>query len=410
MHLTKDLVKGLPVGDKQSWANDDEVRGFGVLVSPAGGKTYYLRRRIGGRSVRLRIGRHPDIGAEAARKIAKEWAYIVETGGDPRRSGDVPTWAQMFALWLDRHGKTHRKTWQEDEAINRKHLAPLAHRQIAEITPGQLQELHARIGRTAGRRIANKAVQLVRAVFAKADKWEIWEGRNPARKVDLFREETRDRFLTREEIPRFLMSLRADEPVWHDFFLLCLFTGARRGNVEAMRFDQITAEGWRIPSTKTGKPYLIPLVSEARAILAHRSEEMESAAQRAAETLSEPVPLLRVTARRQREIDRAARTLKCCESGYVFPSAGSASGHIGRPNSAWRRILARADIQNLRIHDLRRTLGSWQAARGSGLPVIGASLGHKDHKSTSIYARLQLDPVLESMQGAVADMMKGEAI
>jgi integrase len=54
-------------------------------------------------------------------------------------------------------------------------------------------------------------------------------------------------------------------------------------------------------------------------------------------------------------------------------------------------------LSDLRIHDLRRTLGSWQAAGGSSLQIIGKSLGHKLASTTAIYSRLNLDPVRESV-------------
>ena len=52
------------------------------------------------------------------------------------------------------------------------------------------------------------------------------------------------------------------------------------------------------------------------------------------------------------------------------------------------------------MHDLRRTMGSWQAAGGASLQVIGKSLGHRNTSTTEIYARLMLDPVRASMEKA----------
>jgi integrase len=76
------------------------------------------------------------------------------------------------------------------------------------------------------------------------------------------------------------------------------------------------------------------------------------------------------------------------------------------PKTAWKRILTRAGIQDLRIHDLRRTLGSWQAATGASLPIIGKSLGHKSLGATQIYARLNLDPVRESLNKATDALLQ----
>ena len=70
------------------------------------------------------------------------------------------------------------------------------------------------------------------------------------------------------------------------------------------------------------------------------------------------------------------------------------------PVKAWKRILETSGIKDLRMHDLRRSLGSWQAALGASLSVIGKSLGHNDLQSTQVYARLQLDPVRLSVEKA----------
>ena len=140
--------------------------------------------------------------------------------------------------------------------------------------------------------------------------------------------------------------------------------------------------------------------------------------------------------------------------GFVFPGLGEA-GHLVEPKKGWRRILDRAElyqlidwiaeakggatkkavdakaatdlskalkqarlaakalgidpsgarIKDLRIHDLRRTLGSWQVATGANLPVIGRTLQHQNVSTTAIYARLNLDPVRDAMQKATKAML-----
>ncbi len=89
---------------------------------------------------------------------------------------------------------------------------------------------------------------------------------------------------------------------------------------------------------------------------------------------------------------------------FVFPGNGS-SGHLIEPTKGWKRILERAGVDDLRIHDLRRTLGSWQAKTGASLVTIGKSLNHKNQNTTAIYARLDLDPVRESVNAATSAIM-----
>ena len=123
---------------------------------------------------------------------------------------------------------------------------------------------------------------------------------------------------------------------------------------------------WRIEETKNGEPQIIHLSEQAIEILNRRS--------------------------------------KSRYSDWVFPSRASVSGHIEEPKRAWKNVLQRAGIEDLRIHDLRRTLGSWQAATGANSYIIGKSLGHKTQAATAIYARLNLDPVRESVNKATEAM------
>jgi len=101
---------------------------------------------------------------------------------------------------------------------------------------------------------------------------------------------------------------------------------------------------------------------------------------------------------------------------FVFPGVGE-SGHIEEPKKAVIRIMARAEIpygrkveNGVTLHDLRRTLGSWQAKTGASLAIIGKSLNHQSQQTTAIYARLDLDPVRASVNTATAAMMEAAGL
>ena len=61
-------------------------------------------------------------------------------------------------------------------------------------------------------------------------------------------------------------------------------------------------------------------------------------------------------------------------------------------------------LEDLRMHDLRRSLGSWQARTGASLVIIGKTLNHQSPQSTQVYARLDSDPVRQAMETAVSAM------
>jgi integrase len=156
-----------------------------------------------------------------------------------------------------------------------------------------------------------------------------------------------------------------------DYIFLALLTGARRRNVQSMRWDEIdwNQATWIIPAekAKSKKPNRVMLSPIALTVLENR---------------------------------KLAST-----SEWIFPGRGT-SGHLEEPKKAWRRILKAASITDLRLHDLRRTLGSWQAATGASLPIIGKSLGHTSLEATQIYARLDLDPVRASVNKATDAMLQ----
>ena len=88
---------------------------------------------------------------------------------------------------------------------------------------------------------------------------------------------------------------------------------------------------------------------------------------------------------------------------WVFPS-DSAVGHVVEPKNACARFLERTKLEDLRMHDLRRTLGSYMAMNNQSLQIIGKVLGHKLPTATHIYSRMAFDPLKQAMEAAQASM------
>ena len=68
-------------------------------------------------------------------------------------------------------------------------------------------------------------------------------------------------------------------------------------------------------------------------------------------------------------------------------------GHLIDLQYPWRRIRARAGLDDARIHDLRHSFVSGGLLGGEGLPMIGELLGHIQVQTTARYAHLANDPV-----------------
>jgi integrase len=309
---------------------------------------------------------------EQARKKATSLNAEVSDGYSPvdriRAKREEMTFADLFDQYIERHSKPNKVTWQEDIDRYNLHLSKLSKKKLSSIKRADISRIHGDISLTHPT-TANRILALASSIFGRAIEWGLWEGSNPATGIRRNREVSRDRFLQPDELPRFFKAL-SEEPntTIRDFILIALLTGARRSNVLSMRWDQISFDRaeWRIPMTKNGTPQTIPLSTEAMTIL-H---------QRVAVSMSE----------------------------YVLPGRAN-KGHLAEPKKGWERVLERAGIENLRMHDLRRTLGSWQARTGASLSIIGKSLNHKSPSTTAIYARLDLDPVRDSITTATAAMM-----
>lgn len=376
INFTKKTIDALPLPEngKRVTYHDKRTQGLSLRVSSNGTKSFNVRRKIKGRAERVTLGKYPTMSIEQARKNAAETNAVIAQGesvnSKKRAIREEMTFGELFDIYLDRYAKVHKKSWKSDVSQYEKHLKIWVNKKLSEFKKQNIQKIHADIGSNSGIYAANRVLALIHVVFVRAIEWG-WEGSNPASGVKKFKEQSRERFLHADELPKFFESL-ALEPnkIYRDYFLLAILTGARRANLLAMRWDQINFDRaiWTIPydETKTKENYHIPLVSEVLLILTQRKRNRVSE--------------------------------------WVFPSTGK-TGHLVEPKKAWKRILERAELTDLRIHDLRRSLGSWQAATGASLSIIGKSLGHKNINSTAIYARLNIDPVRESMETATSAMM-----
>lgn len=369
----------------KAYYSDTETPGLYLAVTAKGVKSFSYVRRVGQRVGRVTIGRFPAVTVERARKEATRLANEVAQGNDPaeerRKARGETTVAELFALYLEGHAKPHKRSWQGDQGQYDRYLADWKARKLSQVRRADVAGLHAKIGRDNGPYAANRLLALLSAMFNHAASLG-FEGGNPAKGVKHFKEQSRDRFLHADEIKVFFTALADDKtpPLWRDFFTIVLLTGARRANVMAMTWAdlELTRGLWRIPESqsKSKEPMVCILHPAAVEILQRRAET--AAAQ---------------------ELDK--------QSPYVFPGKGK-SGHVFDPTKPWKDLLNRAKIKNLRLHDLRRTLGSWQAASGASLSIIGRSLGHKNINTTAIYARLDLDPVRASVNTA-GDMILAAA-
>jgi integrase len=372
--ITKSVIRELRPPDRgRLMVYDTIVPSLAVRVTPTGHVGFYVYRRVRGQPTFVHLGNHPDLTPEQAREAASRVIADIGSGRTPRpRIRGQKTLLDLFEHWMI-HAKAHKASWKEDERQFEKYLTHWRTRQLATITKAEVVKLHAEIGAENGRITANRVLALVRAMFNRADDLG-FEGRNPCSRVKPFREESRDRFLLPEEMTKFFAALE-DEPEYvRHYFTLCVLTGQRGCDVRSMAWKEIDfgQAVWRNRQRKTREIVSVPLVEEAIDILKARSGN---------------------------------------DSQWVFP-AKRREGYLGYPQKSWERIQERSGLTDLKPHDLRRTVGSWQAINGSSLHVIGAALGHKTAEATAIYSRLTDAAVRDSVSKATSAILaaaKGES-
>lgn len=440
INFTKAVLDGLavPVDGQRFVFHDVKTPGLELRITSKGAKTFSLRRRVkGGELERHTIGRYPDVSVDQARRHAAALTGHLAVGESvvaaKRLRKSQITFADLFGQYLARHSKPRKRTWREDESKYKAYLARLlGPRKIQDITRQEIAAVHSKITADGHSTTANRVLALASSVFG----WGISAGlgeTNPARGIKRNPERSRDRFLQPDELPRFFRAL-AVEPneTIRDFFLMCLLTGARRSNVLTMRWRDISFERaeWRIPRTKNNTAQVVTLTPEAVKLLEDRRGMQEARESREGADAKELIYVFEGTGKRGHLIEPKKGwervLLRAGALGFVEALAHKAQwpGNVEReavdlaltlPAQAMEKYaeegrllhLKPADfaIEDLRVHDLRRTLGSWQARTGASLAIIGKSLNHKSVQTTAIYARLDQDPVRASVRRATDAML-----
>ena len=228
-----------------------------------------------------------------------------------------------------------------------------------------------------------------------ASKRKLVEAMNPAKGIEKYREEGRERYLTGDELQRLGGALVEAETagipwvidatnpnskhtpkLWKgqrellDPFAvaairLLLFTGARLREILHLKWEHIDLERGLLflPDSKTGKKTIVlngPSVTVIEALAVKSKAE-----------------------RGNRPIDRTTFVIRGLRDDR--PRAD-----LKKP---WAAIRRHAQLDGVRLHDLRHTFASIGAGASLGLPVVGRLLGHSQPQTTARYAHLDADPL-----------------
>ena len=291
----------------------------------------------------------------------------IAVGRDPAIGRDQAKADKSLSTVLDQfmteHVRPKRKasTACEYQRIAKLYVVPrLGRRPVSEIQRHDVAKLHHELANKPYQ--ANRALALLSKFFNWTEKHGLRpDGSNPCRHVEKYRESRRERFLSEAELARLgdaLLAAESDESAtpWAVAAIrLLTFTGARLSEILTLRWEHVNEQHGLLllPDSKTGKKS-IRLNAQAQKVL-------------------EGVPRLEAN---------------------PFVICGEKPGrHLVNLQKPWRRIRADAQLEGVRIHDLRHSFASVAASGGQSLVVIGKMLGHSQPATTARYAHLADDPV-----------------
>ena len=383
--LTERRIRDLQPGPKPSFLWDKQLPGFGVRCTKSGTKSFvFWFRADNGRKSLATLGRCAEISLKVARERAADELGRIRAGDDDlltRREArrDAPTVNDGIDRFLDvdcpariELGRMAPKTRKDYHNQARKYLRPaIGNRKAADVSRHDVERMVKGLPPV----MRNRVLALVSRLFNLFETWE-WRDQhtNPCRGIERAREHARDRTLSPDEMAALASALKAAEsrhPGPVAAIRLAALTGLRISEVLNIRWTDVDFQTGRLtlPETKTGA----------------RSHDMPSAALELMQNLSETNDFICTTGRGRMSYARVRK---------VFADVAKAAG-----------------LNDVRLHDLRRTVMTRAAMAGVGTHVLRDLLGHKTTTMADRYIRQLGTPVRdarEAVGATMAAMMAGD--
>ncbi|HZT89855.1 MAG TPA: site-specific integrase [Stellaceae bacterium] len=407
--ITKRAVDALVADkDRDVFAWDNELRGFGVRAKPSGVKTFLIQyRNVEGRTRRLVLGQYGALTPEAARDLAREKLAGVARGEDPSaerhaiRAGmsvsEVCDWYLEEARAGRILGRNRRpikaSTLKMDRSRIETHIKPLlGARLVSGVTLRDIEGMQADIaagksarGRKAGRGgkstggcgVASRTVGTLRGLLGHAARLNI-VGKNPAEGVRQLAVERRQRRLSDDELRHLGQVMRnlaaeGEHPTGLAAIRLMLLSGFRRMEVLGLERSWVSRRDHcvRFPDTKSGAQ--IRVIGEAAITCIETAPGWEG-------------------------------------SSFVFP-ADWGDGHFVGVVRVLDRVCAKANLKEVTPHVLRHTFASIAGDLGFSELTIAGLLGHSARGVTQGYVHLDTALVVaaDRVSAELAKMLDSSA-
>ena len=367
--ITKRLVEAAEPRDKPYTIYDGQVPGFGIRVQPGGTKTYVVLYRFAHHRRCVSLGHHGIMMPEQARTQATKILVRVKDGEDPAASrqsgGHIITVADLAKHFDEEHIAVRLKPKSAEgyRSNLRLFIVPALGRfKAADVARADIAKLHHDLRHS--RYQANRSLALMSKMFNLAEVWGVRPTHsNPCWGIKKYPEEKRKRYLNGNELARLGETLcecekNRESQSTVNLIRLLLLTGCRLNEILTLKWEHVDLENnaLHLPDSKTG----------------------------------------------ERTVYIGAAALECLtgiervEDNPWVITGKLPSSHLVNPGNPWRRIRARAGLDDVRIHDLRHTFASVAVSGGQSLPMIGKLLGHTQVQTTARYAHLAADPIKQA--------------
>ncbi len=368
--ITRKILDSIELRDKPYDIWDTEVKGLIVTIFPSGRKTFSFRYYDHNKKKqKLKIGIFGNITCEVAREKAKKISGDLAHDIDPKKAKQKEENNEkqfiiaqdFFTLFIQKHIMENYKPsgrYKSTRQIQNKIIPFFGKKKIRDISEKDIMNFSESL--THIKPTFNRCLDILKTAFNKAELWGYREeNSNPCRKVKKYPEKLKERFLRKEELVKLEQILLEHRYVSHSSpytlaaLWMLLYTGCRENEILTLQWKDVHLEDGYIylPDSKVGVR-TIALNEKAKRIL-FSLEKQE-------------------------------------DTPYVF--CGNILGqHLKETKTTWRKVRELAGISDVRLHDLRHSFASFALKKGVDLYTVSKLLGHKNIKTTTRYAHLELD-------------------
>ena len=343
----KYMLKGVNVLRKNSkrWCY-----GFGTVYlrkTKQGKIRYYLDYVDKSGKRKRQVVKHAQTRAEAVLALQQKVAEILDSGLSPARIRKVG-FKEFSELYLENYSKPTKKSWKCDAYCLDAHLIPFfGEKELQAITTFQIEKYRAeRLDVGVKKSTTNRELALLKKMFNLAIDWGYCKN-NPARKVKQFSEKDnlKEQILSVDDEKKLLKECAEHlRPI----IMTALHTGMRRNEILNLKWNDVDLENRviHVVKTKSGKNRTVPVNEVLYQVLNDR------------------------------------RTIR--KSEYVYPNPETGKSFVSIRHS-FENACRRAEIQDLRFHDLRHTFSCRLIQRGCDIETLRMLLGHHSVTVTERY-------------------------